>query len=131
MRAFTSTKEPTEKQLEDHITRSQHEDKIRDAIFHAVPYVNRRLANKLPVAYDRDNDVYVVNDYNARKQYTKDTSKHRKGQSTGRGHDSTHDIPIEIKIRYNADIGEYEVTHFNFRDSSDRTLQKDLESWLN
>ena len=71
---------------------AKREEAIREALFHSIDRVNRKLAYKVPVAYDPEEALWVVNDYTA---------------ANGRN------IPIEIKIRHAH--GRYKVVSYQWR----------------
>lgn len=104
-------KAPVKKEVKKKTEYVDIEDDIRDGLFSGIDHVNRHLAFKLPVAYDGEEDVWIVNDY---------TSK-RKG----------HDIPVEIKIKYDPDIGEYSVESYEFRGDDDNSSRLNLQRVLN
>jgi hypothetical protein len=108
-RAITGTAAPTTAQILSTSTRLKVEDKIRDAVFHSIDRVNRKLANMVPVAYDEKEDIWIVNDYQGK-----------------------HPIPIEIKIKYHNDSGKFYVSDYAFRGDSSpkvaRALQRELNS---
>jgi len=86
----------------------QIEENIHDSIFHSIDHVGRKLADKIPIIYDEEEDLWVANDYPSAK----------------------HPIPIEIKMRVNED-GQYEVISYQFRGDEDNKVRGKLQRSLN
>lgn len=89
------------------------EERIRESVFKSIDRVNRKLSDMIPVAYDAESKMWVVNDYRSK-------SSGRNGKSG--------DIPIEIKITRTH--GKFHVESFQWRgdEKSGRQLQLQLNS---
>lgn len=88
------------------------ETNIRDALFRSVDRMNRKLSDMIPVGYDPDEDLWVVNAY---------TNPDRPG----------HDYPMEVHIRYDPYVGEYTVKTFSLRGKEDKGTKRALQRELN
>jgi len=98
---------PTETVRKQTLSMLEQETRIRDSIFHSIDRVNRKLSDKIPIAYDRDNDTWIANDYQGK-----------------------HPIPIEIKFRLNED-GMWTVKQYQFRGKADKATATALQKELN
>ena len=92
------------------LSREDVEFNIRKAIQQAIPEAPTKLIDMLPVGYDADEDLWIINDYKSSK----------KG----------HDLPIEVHMKYNTSTGKYEVISFEVRGKSDKKLMAAFQKAL-
>ncbi|MGI0059109.1 MAG: hypothetical protein ACREBJ_05005 [Nitrosotalea sp.] len=83
---------------------------IRKALSDTIDKAPTALIDALPVSYDPDEDIWVVNDYASK----------RKG----------HDLPIEIHIKYDYKNDRYNVEKFEIRGEPDKKFKISLQRAL-
>jgi hypothetical protein len=93
------------------------EERIRDTLYAGlsdIPLMNEGLMESLPIGYDPESGLWIVNDYVA------DPRKR-----------NSHDFPAEIHIRYSKRTRRFSVESIEIRNKNYADNQARLETLLN